>query len=106
MLLTALYCAIVAYVYINILIAPGMILHRWAVFLEKDLVKETFEPMYQRKEHWLYKPLIGCELCCAGQLGLWSGLFSEWFDPINLVIVICMAILFTKTISLIINKLQ
>lgn len=106
MFLIALECAVVAYVYVTILTKPGHILHKWALLLEKELIEETFIPYYKRKEHWLYKPLIGCELCCAGQLSLWSCILNDHFNPVFVTITICMAILFTKIISLVINRLN
>jgi hypothetical protein len=36
--------------------------------------------------HWLYKPLIGCEKCHAGQVALWLFFFlTDEANPINYV---------------------
>lgn len=103
MLGLAFQCAVVAYVYCAILVKPGMILHWWAVLVEKALVKETLTPVYERKEHWLYKPVIGCEQCVSGQIAFWISLFQ--YDLFQQVFIICMSILITKTISVCIGYL-
>lgn len=51
--------AISAFVFSNILTDTGMILHQVSEDLEEKLPS------------WLYKPLIGCQYCVAGQWSLW-----------------------------------
>ncbi|MGN6491160.1 MAG: hypothetical protein ACTHLE_04130 [Agriterribacter sp.] len=99
------YCAVVAFVYAGILVKPGHILHWWAVFLEKHLVKEIFQPAYERKESWIYKPLVGCPLCVGGQIGLWTAVFmgGAWYECIILP---CLTILFVSWLMGIHNKLN
>jgi hypothetical protein len=55
--------AAIAYTWVNILTAPDMILNR-----EKFSVYLTAE---KHLPSWLFKPLIGCDYCVSGQIGLW-----------------------------------
>lgn len=60
--------AIAAFTYSVILTEDGHILHR----LESNL--------YHKLPEWLYKPLIGCQYCVAGQWALWYYLMLFWAD--------------------------
>lgn len=52
-----------AYTWVNILTEPEMILNR-----PKFSVYMTLE---KHLPNWLFKPLIGCDYCVSGQIGLW-----------------------------------
>lgn len=100
MFLIALKCAIVAWVYVCILTQPGQILSWWKKFLSKYLVKETDdEKGYQIKVHWIWKPLVDCEKCVAGQLALWTCVFNGQIGLVNSIVTIFSAILFTQIIT-------
>lgn len=60
--------AVIAYVYAVPLTEPKMILHKWYKFLDRLLM-----PRYE----WLFKPLVDCEKCVAGQLSLWLYFFPS-----------------------------
>lgn len=91
---TALQIGVIAYVYAEILVEPGQILFWLKYFLKRWLVRrvkvrvaehipevlandeefmKTHEPKFEyiEVERWLYKPLIGCSKCVAGQASLW-----------------------------------
>ena len=90
-ILFALACGLVAYVYCHILTSPGMILGWWGKFLDNKIGLKSCRPVM-----WLWKPLIGCHECVAGQIALWSYFFIPdtyiWYQHIT---VICMAIFST-----------
>lgn len=54
----SLKIAIVAYIYSDVLTEPGMIFNGLFHLLN-------------RLPEWLFKPLIGCYKCVAGQMALW-----------------------------------
>ncbi|MFT4203491.1 MAG: hypothetical protein QM610_06205 [Chitinophagaceae bacterium] len=58
--LVALTVGIGAFTYTHILVGPGMLLEK-----VNDWAQLHLPP-------WLYKPIIGCEKCVAGQWALWS----------------------------------
>ena len=66
--LLSFFTAAIAYVYCEILVEPGMLLVNWYKFLEKKVGKYPF----------LFKPLIECFKCVAGQMALWFYLII-WF---------------------------
>lgn len=68
--------AISAFVYTEILTDSGMILFHWKGFLFK---------IFKSDENWLYKILVGCTYCVAGQWTLWLYLLfaligHDYFD--------------------------
>jgi hypothetical protein len=78
----SLKLAIVAYIYSDVLTEGGMILNPIYVFLDtwkynkctgKKLIPE-----------WLFKPLIGCYKCVAGQMALWSFFVVNYSEYINI----------------------
>lgn len=83
--------ALVAYVYAMILTEPGMLLNAWYNFLDVKL---------GRRKHWLFKPLIGCFKCVAGQLALWYYLIYHFnnYDPATHIFIICLAIFASTSI--------
>jgi energy-coupling factor transporter transmembrane protein EcfT len=66
LLLSSLAVALVAYVYSEILTAPGMLLNGWYNFAERTLKPE------------LFKPLAGCYKCVAGQLATWHYIYNYY----------------------------
>lgn len=114
----ALMCSVIAYVYAEILIRPGEVLNWWFVFLSSIFRTTTIEKINTEKkgmgfehrtqpveievvkEHWIFKPLVGCSKCVAGQMALWSYLFKT--GPLHIgyhVFTVCLAILITYTIK-------
>lgn len=70
-------CAVVAWVYAEVLVKPEMILHPFYKWITRMWLLKT-EVKYGKeieKESWFYKPLIGCFKCVSGQFGLWVYLF-------------------------------
>lgn len=59
--------AISAFVFSNMLTAQGQILHNLSETLEEKLPE------------WLFKPLIGCQYCVAGQWALWFFIYLSVF---------------------------
>lgn len=55
----SLAIALSAFTYSNILTEPGQILH------------ETYDRLERLLPEWIFKPLIGCQYCVAGQWALW-----------------------------------
>lgn len=105
----SLMCAVVAYVYAEVLTKPGEVLAGWCSFLCKHLIKVTVVNCAEvRKEHWLFKPLIGCGKCVAGQMALWTYLYDTYangFQIGHMVFVISAAILLFLIIKKILIKL-
>ncbi len=94
----ALQIAIVAYVYSNVLTDPGMVLNGFYNLLEKHLITES-----QGRGEWLFKPIIGCFYCVAGQFALW-GYFIAYLPKYNLfdhIFFICFTIFAVHLIHLV-----
>lgn len=128
----AVKAAVIGYVYAAILIQPGEILHwLFRIFQKLLTTKEiiTIDPPEELigkvpatkreiiKEHWLLKPLGGCEKCTAGQISFWLFLYASIFqkyylynDSIfvitNHVFTICLTILITILIKRLFQKLN
>lgn len=104
----AFLCATIAYVYAEILTEGGMILNRWYKLLERRVGRWPF----------IFKPLIDCSKCVAGQVALWSYplvykpayfhtnelIYSYSYSVFEHVACICMAILLTLIIKSIYTK--
>lgn len=91
----ALVCAVVGYVYSEILTAEGMILARFRDICEENLRRSAF------------KPLIGCFKCVTGQLAMWLFIVVQWnsYNPIWHIFSICSAILLVSFIDKLYYKL-
>jgi hypothetical protein len=76
------YIAIIAFVYSEILTEGGMILNGLYKFLEKHLGKYPY----------IFKPLIDCSKCVAGQIALWVYLFIPEYNLFQHAAVICLSI--------------
>lgn len=122
MYILALQCAVVAYVYSEILISHGHIMYPFHKWLTAMLTKEEeipvpdntpaevkampgYKPITLRKhiitKSPLLKPLGDCPLCMSGQLMLWCFIANLFTLPVfitllcNLIFTICFAILLT-----------
>ncbi len=137
--LIALMAAVIGYVYARILIQPEHILGPFWAWLKRKLTRHDYYPeirelpeeiarlkgkeyesvrVDETREHWLLKPLGGCELCTAGQLCLWIFLyhwlilklylqFNSIFEAIlNMIFTICLAILLTRLLALLVERLS
>lgn len=82
--------ALVAFVYSVILTEGGMILNPWYNFLDRKI-----------GESWLFKPLVGCYRCVAGQMAFWYYIVKFRYDIFEHAFFISFAI-FT---AIVINKL-
>lgn len=60
--------AISAFVYSNMLTEEGMIFN------------SLFETLEEKLPEWLFKPLIGCQYCVAGQWSLWFFIYYAIFE--------------------------
>lgn len=65
MILLAVKCALIAYVYTQILTMPGML-------FAKPYEAITAYVAAHPEHEWLWKPIILCTTCVTGQLALWS----------------------------------
>lgn len=86
-MLVAILIGITAWVYVDILTRGEMILGKLSQYL------------YEKLPLWLYKPIIGCSYCVAGQVALWYLILTKQFSFYS-IILICISI-FTVAI---INK--
>ena len=107
-----LLIAIFSFVYTNILTQPDQIFSGLYKFLYR------FFKTDERNEaglsaFWLFKIIIHCEKCVAGQLALWFTVFSNWykiiidfdsFVVVTILLSITFCILCTITIKGIYNK--
>lgn len=103
----ALQVAVVAYVFTIVLMKPDFIFEWYS-----DLLDDLERCGGWRK--WIAKPLGNCELCFAGQFGLWSyfGVFNATYrerwttDIFALIIFISFCIFFTQIITISIEKFK
>jgi len=107
-----LLIAIFSFVYTNILTEPDQIFSGLYKFLYR------FFKTDERNEaglspFWLFKIIIHCEKCVAGQLALWLTVFSNWYqifitNDLTVIVTILFSITFsilcTNTIKGIYNK--
>ena len=89
----SLQIAVCAFVYVVLLTEPYKIFGDLYAFLEPRL------------PWWLFKPLMGCEVCVAGQLSLWIYLYQNYahYDINHFaghVFFICLTIITTHIITL------
>lgn len=92
MYLLSFKLALIAYVYSVILTEDEMILNKLYIYLGQSNLPD-----------WLFKPLIGCFRCVAGQFGLWGYLIINFRD--YNVFDHLFTIMFTIFISIILNKI-
>ena len=78
----ALKIAIVAYIYADVLTEGGMILNPLYVKLDTWRIN----PCSNKKviPEWIFKPLIGCYKCVAGQMALWSFFVVNYSEYMNI----------------------
>lgn len=98
--------AVVAYTYAAILTEGGMILNFWFNFLDRKFGTASGNPRQGKPPValWLFKPLIGCFKCVAGQMALWFYLIA-YFNNYNLfehIFIICLSIY----LSIILHKIK
>lgn len=120
--------AVFAFVYCIILTERGMILEGFSAFLNKKfnpkreylkkLYPDKWQEMYDlpffkkmlgvkyqiRDFDWLYKIIIGCERCVAGQVALWFYVVVFEYDFIQHISFIVTTILLTETIKILWQK--
>lgn len=97
----AFMCAVIGYIYAEILIAPGMVLFPfWKWLCRTWLLKSTIvNDREVINESWFYKPLGGCYKCVTGQLAFWWYLFgTHSYNFFFHVFSVCLAILFSVLI--------
>lgn len=79
-MIEAVIFGIWGFVLVNILTAQGHILSRINYYL------------VERLPEWLYKPLLGCSYCVAGQWALWYTIFTEGFALITTIQNVALAV--------------
>jgi hypothetical protein len=79
----ALKIAIVAYIYSDVLTEGGMILNGLYVWLDSKKIPD-----------WLFKPLIGCYKCVAGQMALWSFFVVNFSEYMNIKSIFELTVLY------------
>ena len=85
---TYILIGIAAWVFSTILIAPEMILSKYAELLAA-------------LPSWLAKPLGLCEYCLAGQLAFWYYIFTcESYSIDNHVLMVALSIFITELINI------
>ena len=73
MLITTIIISIIAFVYTIILVDNDMILFNFKGFLYKKIGKYPI----------IFKPIIDCEYCVAGQMAFWYYLYKVFFEELN-----------------------
>lgn len=91
--------AVCAFVYVVLLTEPYYIFGDLYGYLEKRL------PWY------IFKPIMGCEKCVAGQLALWSYLYLNYREydlnhAFEHIFFICLTIITTHTITLLMKWME
>ena len=66
----AFMCAIVGYIYSDVLTEGGMIFNSLYKWLDYQNCSGK-----RRLPEWIFKPIIGCFKCVAGQIALWTYLY-------------------------------
>lgn len=91
----SLCVALVAYVYSYVLTGPGMILNGWYNYLDQWIGDAAEKPRI-----WLFKPLIGCFTCVAGQMALWVYLLAAYreYNFWQHLVFVCLAIYLTSPV--------
>lgn len=67
--------SVVSYVYSEVITQPSMILNGFYNWLDRRIGETSTHP-----KMWLFKPLIGCPQCVAGQIGLWFYLIVSYHN--------------------------
>lgn len=94
---------IFAFIYSNILTQPTEVLAKLYRFLYK-LFRTDNRMLQGQGPHWLFKILIHCEKCVAGQLALWLSIFGNWNDIfINHNSIVILKILLSITFTIFIT---
>lgn len=91
----AIKISVVGFVYADILTGPGMVFEDLDSYLEAKL------------KRWLYKPLIGCSRCAAGQASIWLyPLLVDEYSPLNHLFTVCLTVLFVVFLEKIVYENQ
>lgn len=98
----------IAFVYAVVLVEPGHILFRFKEWLRSFLIKKKKVPEFTagpdaqfvgfsevEEETIFWKPLIGCERCVSGQMGLWFYVFYGQYDLLKFLFCISISIITT-----------
>lgn len=64
-MLDIVFISVLAWVYVNILTEPGMILGWW-------------KRLFMGAPEWIKNPVVGCGYCVVGQWALWYYLIKFW----------------------------
>jgi hypothetical protein len=91
--------ASIAYMYAGPLTQPGHIFSRWKNMLSEMLDGKDRDGKYLTRWHWLYDPLIGCTICVAGEMMLWSLVILNYFPQFMRVIDVCFLIMLAISIA-------
>jgi hypothetical protein len=87
------FLSLSAWVFVNILQGEGMIFEKYTRLLEK-------------LPDWIASPLGACDLCMAGQLGLWGYFFTGRYNFFEHLFFTVLTIFFIKLIDRIIYGLR
>ncbi len=70
----AFACAVIGFVYSDVLTEPDMLLHGTYKWIEKTLHNKCKSKMFedQWEYKWIFKPVIACFRCVTGQIALWT----------------------------------
>ena len=96
---SAFQFAVVAYVFVCVLQKQGYIFEAYGDFLD-DLDRRN------KRWKWVTKPLGNCEICFAGQIGLWFYDASWPHDIFSHICFISFCILFTQIIKISFEKIK
>ena len=94
--------AVIAYTYSVILTSPGMFLDWWWKLLDKLIGKYPV----------IFKPIIDCYKCVAGQMILWAYIIKVFvlkqilFSAFELIYLICITIFFSLILNFIHDKVK
>lgn len=115
--------AVIAFVYVVILMEPDMILAPWYLFLKEQIYKcrcvwpfnwhpgcrhecnaHPFYPLHNKIANVIFKLTADCERCIAGQAALWWYLFRVQarclqYNFIEHLFLICLAIFATAILQ-------
>lgn len=85
-ILYSFFLALTAWVFVNILEDENMIFSWYGKFIDK-------------LPTWISKPIGGCDLCMAGQFGLWGYFFLGEYKFIEHIFFTILTIFFIKIID-------
>ena len=88
-----------------LIIKLGIFAYVFGILIQPEMILHFYYKLIDRLPDFLYRPLGGCNICFAGQCGLWGYLFTHLhsYDFFQHVFTICGTILVVMLLDKIID---